>query len=166
MRHALYVNSDVHTIRRSSSPESTMSVGKALLRVRQERALTQSQVSERAGLATSYVSRIENNRVQPTMRTVQRLAQALGVPLSTLFRLEERAGAATIHECPVSSSGECIGELIRNQHGRKPDLRYGVEELRLLRMTDFLVRSASKDVRKALAVLLEALVDQARRESR
>ena len=146
-----------------------MSVGKALLRVRQEKGLTQSQVAERAGLATSYVSRIENDRVRPTMVTVKRLADSMGIPLSVVFQIEETGGRRGFDDCPVSSSGECIGGLIRSHHGRAPKskgVHYGKEELRLLKMTDFLVTRGPKHLRRALTVVLESFVNQAQRRTR
>jgi len=137
-----------------------MSVGATALRIRLEQGLTQGVVGARAKLATSYVSRIENERVQPGVKTLARLATALGVPLVALVA---PGNAAAPHRCPVSVSGECIGEQIRSHRGRVPrgrKTRYGKDELRLLKMTDYLVRHASHDVRRSLAVLLEALMER------
>jgi len=137
-----------------------MSVGKALLRVRLDKNMTQRQVGELAGLATSYISRIENNRVQPTMGTITRLAEALHTPVSGIFAIGE-AARTPVHKCPVSTSGSCIGELIRSARGRTPvrgQTPYGEDELRLLKMTDFLLLNGSPEVRQALSVLLESLM--------
>lgn len=143
-----------------------MSVGKAVLRLRQERGLTQNEVGRRARLATSYISRIENERIHPTMVTLSRLAEALQVATADLFRVAESPDAARLHSCPVSSSGQCVGELIRSGRGRRPSgggITYGPEELRLLRMADYVVLHGSKDVRGALAVMLECFVNEASR---
>ena len=141
-----------------------MSLGKAVLRIRQGKSLTQMEVGERAGLATSYISRIENNHVQPTMPTLRRLADALGVEVASIFQVGDGTEVAKAHRCPVSSSGDCIGELIRSNQGRRPKggkARYGKEELRLLRMTEYIVTHGSPQVRKALAVVLESFVAHA-----
>jgi transcriptional regulator with XRE-family HTH domain len=150
-----------------------MTVGKALLRARQDRSMTQGALGRVAGLSASYVSRIENGRIEPTMRTVSRLARALEVSLADLFRLADAGPAATLHRCPVSGSGECIGEQIRSGRGRVPRggrADYGPEQLRLLRLTDFVVRNGTREVRHALGVVLEGFVDRAsarrRRRSR
>jgi DNA-binding XRE family transcriptional regulator len=146
-----------------------MSVGKAFLRIRQDKGLTQARVAERAGLATSYISRIENNRVQPTMTTVERLAQALGISVSSVFRIGGQGDARGAHGCPISSSGVCIGEQIRSHHGHAPLTSknlYGKEELRVLRMTDFLLTQGPKDLRRALTVVVESLVNQAKNKER
>ncbi len=138
-----------------------MSLGNAILRARQQRKLTQGDVGRKAGLQTSYISRIENGRVQPTMGTVGRIAEALDVSLSDLFRLAEREKATKLHRCPVSQSGDCIGELIRNATGRPPaggQAHYGPEELHILRMADYLVVHGSADDRRALAIVLEGFL--------
>lgn len=140
-----------------------MSVGKALLRVRLSKGMTQREVGEAAGFAVSYISRIENNRVQPTMRTLSRLAEALDTPVSGIFTIGE--GACTpVHKCPVSASGDCIGDSVRSGLGRRPKgkhVPYGEEELRLLKMTDFLALHGSAEVRMALSVMLESLLIRA-----
>lgn len=141
-----------------------MGLGRALLHLRHERNLTQGQLGARAGIAASYVSRLENDRVQATMGTLGRVAEALGVPLSSIFEVEERGAQALAHECPVSATGQCIGEQIRSARGRRPlgrRISYGPEELRVLRMADYVVLHGRSSARKALAVLLEALIAQA-----
>ena len=143
-----------------------MSVGKAILRIRHEKQMTQRDVGDRAGLATSYVSRIENGRIQPTMTTLQRMASALGIPVSQIFQVGEQKRERPPHRCPVSSSGDCVGELIRSDNGPPPrgrKAKYGSEELRMLRMADFVALHADRDTRRALCVLLESLVSQTTR---
>ena len=141
-----------------------MSLGQAILRIRKEKRLTQAEVGKRAHLAVSYVSRIENGRVQPTMRTLGRLAEALDVSVTDVFRLAEDPLPERFHRCPVSHSGECVGELIRSDAGRRPKSgrpSYGTDELRLLRMTDYLVQHGSAELRRTLTVVLEALAARA-----
>ncbi|MCA9319883.1 MAG: helix-turn-helix transcriptional regulator [Planctomycetes bacterium] len=141
-----------------------MSLGKAILRARHERGLTQATLGGRAGVATSYFSRLENGRVQPTMATISRIASALGVSLADLVRFADEPEGKRLHACPVSGSGECIGELIRSGRGQKPKVSkptYGPEELRLLRMTELIARDGSAEVRTTLTVVLEGLVERA-----
>ena len=140
-----------------------MSIGKEMLRVRLERGMTQGEVGRRSNLATSYISRIENNHIQPTMGTLSKLAQALEVPLSSIFRSNEDTKLPTIHHCPVSSSGKCVGEQLRSHHGRRPnaEFRYDKETLRLLKMADFIAVHGSKEIRRTLTVVLESLISHA-----
>lgn len=138
-----------------------MSIGRAILRAREERNLTQEQVGRRAGLAASYISRIENDRVHPTMPTLSRVAGALRLPVSALFRAHEQGEAQLEHRCPVSAFGKCIGEQIRSHQGVRPAGRgadYGKEELHLLKMADYVAIHGSKETRRALTVVLESLI--------
>jgi hypothetical protein len=99
---------------------------------------------------------------------VGRVADALGVPIAELFR-PDPARPAPPHRCPVSHSGECIGRLIRERQGRPPgagDVRYGEEELRLLKQADYLILHGSPRVRAALGTLIEALMEQSARPAR
>lgn len=139
-----------------------MGLGGTVFRLRREKGFTQAEVGIASGLATSYVSRIENGRLQPTLPTLRRLAAALGVPVSGLFPGGGRPPGPGC--CPVSTSGQCIGELIRGDRGRAPGdakVRYGPEEIRLLRMADYVVLCGTKETRDALAVVLAAFVDRA-----
>lgn len=141
-----------------------MSLGKAILQIRHSQQLTQAEVGARAGVGVSYLSRLENGRLEPTMGTLQRIADALEVPVSRIFEAFEEPSRAAIHRCPVSTSGDCIGEMLRSGRGRSPegDAGYGPDQLRLLRMTDFVILHGSKELRDALAVVLDALVQRAR----
>ncbi|MCP5068105.1 MAG: helix-turn-helix transcriptional regulator [bacterium] len=140
-----------------------MSVGKSILRIRLERGMTQGEVGERARLATSYISRIENDHVQPTMATLGRLARALRVQVSAIFRADEHGDDHVKQRCPVSASGQCIGQQIRSEKGRRPrreKASYGREDLRLLRMVDYIALHGSKATRSALGVVLDSMVQR------
>ena len=67
-------------------------LGARLKELRLERALTQVEVSERAGLALDAVSKIETGRRRPRPGTVRKLAGALDVGVEALTRVpSERA---------------------------------------------------------------------------
>jgi transcriptional regulator with XRE-family HTH domain len=139
-----------------------MSLATTLQRLREVKRLTQRTLASRSGLAISYLSRLENGRLQPTLKTLRRLAQGLGVPISELFDASDAAAAAHEHRCPVSSTGQCIGELIRSRRGRRPsgEFMYGPEELHILRLADFIVLHAPAHVRVAFRVVCESLVGE------
>jgi transcriptional regulator with XRE-family HTH domain len=55
-------------------------------RRREEKGLTQEQVAKRAGVAKEYVTMLERGaRKAPTLPVLQRLAKALGVPVTELL---------------------------------------------------------------------------------
>ena len=57
-----------------------------LANLRQERGMTQERLALEAGMKMEEVSRIEGGRREPRVRTVARLATALGVDVGELFR--------------------------------------------------------------------------------
>lgn len=68
--------------------DTTMNLGKAISLCRTQRGLTQAELAARAGLSISYLSLLEQNkRKDPTLSTIQRLAEALRVPSGILFFL-------------------------------------------------------------------------------
>jgi transcriptional regulator with XRE-family HTH domain len=65
-----------------------MNLGKAITLSRSRRGLTQAELAKRAGISVSYLSLLEQNkRTDPTLSTIQKLSEALGVPTGVLFFL-------------------------------------------------------------------------------
>jgi transcriptional regulator with XRE-family HTH domain len=69
-------------------------VGRNVRLFREERGLTQEQLSERSGFSQQYISTLEVGRRNPTVITVYELAQALGVDFLDLVspRRADRSG--------------------------------------------------------------------------
>lgn len=69
-----------------------ISLGSAVRKLREEAALTQRELAERAGISASYLSRIESDRRDPTLPVLRRLARELsvwpGLLLSTVVQVE------------------------------------------------------------------------------
>ena len=140
-----------------------MKLGKAIHSARLAFGWTQKELGKNAGLAVSYISRIENGRIQPTMATVGRIARALDTSASELMRHAEDFPSIKGHRCPVSHTGQCIGEQIRSARGPRPEgqgAAYGEEALDLLRMTEMIATRGNAELRRALAIMLESLVDK------
>ena len=140
---------------------SVESLGRRIRRCRLEAGRTQRDVSRSTGLAISYLSRLENDRVQPSVRTLQRVAEALGAPMAWFFEpegmLEER------DRCPVSLDGRCILEHLFTgaRSRRKIDVEaYSALELETLRLCNRLLHSKDEAVRNALHTLVRALARQ------
>ncbi len=55
-----------------------------VVRARQAAGLTQKQLGDRMGLPQSQISRLERNPDRATVRTLKRIAKALGVDVSAL----------------------------------------------------------------------------------
>jgi transcriptional regulator with XRE-family HTH domain len=135
-----------------------LSIGTRLLQLRNQKGLSQRQLSQRCGLASSYLSRIENRRLEPRPRTLRRIAAALGVPVSELF--EERPGGEK-QTCAITASGRCIMELLRSGRGRASRAcaeGYTPRQLQLLRMANYVIQSGDARLLSALDVLLYGLL--------
>ena len=79
----------------SEKSEIDLAVGRALNRLRSERALTLTELAGAAGVSQAMLSRIENGQVSPSLGTLSALASALGVPVMAL--LAENDANADVH---------------------------------------------------------------------
>lgn len=61
--------------------ESEFTVIQAILEARIETGLTQKQLSEKTGISQADISRIERGTANPSLKTLQRIADALGKKL-------------------------------------------------------------------------------------
>lgn len=63
-----------------------VAIGREVRSQRQARRITVKQLSEQTGLSIGMLSKIENGVTSPSLTTLQSLANALNVPLTTFFR--------------------------------------------------------------------------------
>jgi transcriptional regulator with XRE-family HTH domain len=132
--------------------------GKRVVAARVSMGKSQAGIARQSGIAPSYLSRIENGRIHPTVETAARIAAALRVPLDSLVHAhpeERRKGA-----CPVSRSGACMLDLARPEVGPLPrpgEEGYTPRQLRLLRKMNELIGSGSPDLIRALEVLVSQM---------
>lgn len=134
-------------------------VGKRILRLRLERKKTQREVSELTGLAVSYLSRLENARIIPSIPTLTKIADALGVDITAFF--DHDSSMDPKENCPVSSSGRCVLDQLLVGRGRRPKTKwegYTPDQLQILRLCDFLVHNGDKEIVNSLATMLESLL--------
>jgi transcriptional regulator with XRE-family HTH domain len=73
-----------------SSPDSgpEVNVGHGLRRLRSKRNLSIRALAEKSGLAVNTLSLIENGKTSPSCSTLQQIATALGVPITSFFETE------------------------------------------------------------------------------
>lgn len=64
-------------------PEYT--IMRAMIDARNAEGLTQKELSERSGIAQGDISKLENGNANPSIRTLQRLAAAMGKTLRIEF---------------------------------------------------------------------------------
>ena len=58
---------------------------KAMLDTRNEKAITQKQLADITGIPQADISRLENGNANPSLRTLQRLAEGMGMKLKLEF---------------------------------------------------------------------------------
>ncbi len=74
---------------RSPARPGSAGVGVRVRQLRRERGLIQRELADAADLSLNAVSLIERDRTSPTVATLERLANALDVPLVSLFQTRE-----------------------------------------------------------------------------
>lgn len=65
--------------------EPEFAVMRAIIDARIESGLTQKQLSEKTGISQADISRIERGTANPSVKTLQRIAEALGRKVSIEF---------------------------------------------------------------------------------
>ena len=65
--------------------EPEYSIMKAMIEARNAEGLTQKDLSERSGIAQGDISKLENGNANPSIKTLQRLAAAMGKTLKIEF---------------------------------------------------------------------------------
>lgn len=142
-----------------------MSLGTRVMQVRTQKGFTQRQISERTGIASSYLSRIENRRLEPRPKTLQKIAEALGVPVTDFF--QDRPGARPeAFQCVITASGHCVMDLLRARRGKPPQPgteSYNPRQLQVLRMAGYLIQTGDARLLDTLEVVLGALLNAGRK---
>ena len=65
--------------------EAEFSIIQAMLDARKASGLTQKDLADRTGIAQSDISKLENGNANPSLKTLQRLADGMGMRLKLEF---------------------------------------------------------------------------------
>lgn len=136
-----------------------MSVGRKIHQLRSESHITQRELGEATGLAVSYLSRVENGRLTPTLPTLTKIAAALSIPLTALFDASSTLEAKDA--CPVSLSGRCLLDhpfTGRGKRAKKGVETYSREQLEALRLCNFLLHTGDNELLRTLLTMLKGLL--------
>ena len=63
-----------------------MAIVQAMIDARKQAGLTQRELSERTGITQSDISKLENGSANPSIKTLQRLAEGMGMRLKIEFQ--------------------------------------------------------------------------------
>jgi transcriptional regulator with XRE-family HTH domain len=73
-------------VTKDETPSGGLQVASAVRDLRHVRNLSQRQLAARMNVPRTYISKIENGKAMPTLSSLDRLARALQVDISTLLR--------------------------------------------------------------------------------
>lgn len=65
---------------------SSKRLGKNLKKLRLKMKMSQGDISRKLGVDRAYISSIENGRMNPTLTTLEKLAEAIGINSSELLK--------------------------------------------------------------------------------
>lgn len=66
-------------------PSSHPAIGQNIKKIRKQRNFTLDILAEKSSVSKAMLSQIESNKVNPTVATVWKIAQGLGIELNTLL---------------------------------------------------------------------------------
>ncbi|MDA9990189.1 XRE family transcriptional regulator [Paracoccaceae bacterium] len=98
---------DPHRVQLDKERNLEAAIGKEVRHFRQIQRITVKELSDQTGLSTGMLSKIENGITSPSLTTLQLLANALGVPVTALFRRFEEE-----REAVYTKTGEGV-EIVR-----------------------------------------------------
>ncbi|MFF3324291.1 helix-turn-helix domain-containing protein [Streptomyces sp. NPDC002889] len=101
--------------------EEPLRVGAAVRRRRRALGLTLAVVSARSGLSVPFLSQVENERARPSMRSLQRVADALDTTAGLLLAASDAARTVDLVRAgddahPHPRPGSRIRRLVRGHH--------------------------------------------------
>jgi transcriptional regulator with XRE-family HTH domain len=107
-----------------SAPVSPQVIGEHIRRLRSERGLSVRAFAAQTGFSPSFISQIENGQVSPSLGSMQKIAETLGVTLGEFFAAtetgEERLIVRAVDRRRMDSTWtdahiEALGAMARNR---------------------------------------------------
>ncbi len=66
-----------------------LEISQTIRKVRQSQGMTVEQLAQKSGFSKGFISQVENFRQSPSLKALARIAEALGIQVSSLFAGEE-----------------------------------------------------------------------------
>ena len=112
-----------------------MAIGQRIRQLRLQKGLSQRDIEKASGLLRSYLSRVEHGHTIPSLKTLERLAAALGLPLYRLFYTPEEEPATA----PSATPRKSLQELAEDTGPTGSEARF------LLRFKGYVERMGESD---------------------
>ena len=94
---------DPHKVREERENILEVAIGREVRAFRHQSGMTIADLSNRTGLSIGMLSKIENGNTSPSLSTLQTLAHAMSVPLTSFFRRFE-----DVHHAVHTKAGEGV----------------------------------------------------------
>lgn len=107
---------DPHKIREERENILEVAIGREVRAFRHQSGMTIAELSNRTGLSIGMLSKIENGNTSPSLSTLQSLAHAMSVPLTSFFRRFEDVHHAVHTRCGEGVETERRGTRAGHQY--------------------------------------------------
>ena len=77
-----------------------MKIGQRIRELRKQRGSTLKDIADKTGLSLTYISDVERDRTQPSLKTLHRIAEGLGVTTTDLMSGVDNLGETTEEALP------------------------------------------------------------------
>lgn len=105
-----------HSVREKAEKVLEVAIGREVRAFRRKKGVTVADLSQSTGLSIGMLSKIENGNTSPSLTTLQTLAHALSVPLTSFFRRFEEDRAAVHTKCGEGVELEREGTRTNHQY--------------------------------------------------
>lgn len=92
-----------------------LSIGTTLKECRELKGVSLGQLAKSSGVNKSYLSKIENDKRDPSLNSLNSICEAIGIPLSIFILLAEKTGNDSFSEI-----SDLLKSTARNIIGEQP----------------------------------------------
>lgn len=105
-----------------------MSIGDNIKQIRKEKKLTQQRLAKEIGISRSYLSDVENNRYNPSSKTIESLSGKLGVTM--LYLTTGKKALADLTNEEKKESVQKVGDIFEQYNEIiKDDVKNDIKQL-------------------------------------
>ncbi|QEZ68022.1 XRE family transcriptional regulator [Paraclostridium bifermentans] len=90
-----------------------MNIGANIKKFRKEKGLTQKELAEKIGVSGAYIQQIENNKKNPSIKTLNKISSALGVTIQELIAGEKQQVEIIEKDITQFSTDELLKEIVK-----------------------------------------------------
>jgi transcriptional regulator with XRE-family HTH domain len=96
----------------SSASDPVSALGARVRELRRDRGMTLKGLGREAGLSHPFLSQVERGLARPSVTSVERIARALDVPVSTLWTAPRQAPARVVRAPSADGHAAGVRELV------------------------------------------------------